>query len=893
MLPRHSIFVSAIILVFCTAFSFSTHGCLSPFPFGLLLVSEASAQSVSAAAKSKYDAGVAAMQRGDCQGAKALFKQAIALDPTDRSVRVGMFSTDYHPNANLKAAEAKCPSTPASPPAAVPAPTPSPPPTPAPAPTPSPPPAPAQPVVLTVQAPQGAGLTVQNETARTTVQGSVSGGEGGLRVSVNGKAVRVGGGGRFSTVVALNVGANDIAIQASDSKGKSAVKTVSVTRLAKEAPSPGSTQPPTPTIPAPPLELVVSAPTEAKQSVPYDTDSVEVRGTVKGGEGRGKIFINGKEVKLESNGSFVAPLRLRVGDNAINLKASDAKGASKVKQLTVTRLAAPPPPTAPIALNITAPQQAEQSVAFETDKVTVSGRVSGGKGTARVTVDDKVVACDKKGAFTTALPLTVGENRITVKARDAEGQEAAQEFLVVRAAKVYPPPSLTVTTPSETRQSVAFEVDKATIKGSVSGGEGISRVTVNDKEVKTSAGGAFTSVVPLDPGDNTITVKVRDAGGKEAATEVVITRLAKVYPPPSLTVTAPSETRQSVPFEIETVTVKGSISGGEGAPKITVRDREVKADASGTFSVVVPLDPGENTLVVKVRDAGGREASRELFITRLAKVFPPPTLSLTSPSEFTQSVPFETEKATIKGSISGGEGVSKVTVNDKEVKMETGGVFSTVVPLDPGENRITVKARDEGGREASRTVVVTRLAKVYPPPVLSMKTPAEARETVPFETEKLTVTGSLSGGAGGVNLTVNDKDIRPDSAGAFTFTIPLEIGDNRVAIKAIDSAGREDVKQFVVSRRHDEKRPPVLEVRTPTETGEDGKVAISGTAKGGKGDLKLIVDGRKVPLDDAGAFNTNVALRPGKNRILVRVEDSAGRYDSQVWFLFNYPASVK
>ena len=65
---------------------------------------------LNTAAVSKYDAGVAAMKRGDCVAAKTLFKEAIAMDPHDRAERVGMYTTEYYPNAKLKEAETKCPS---------------------------------------------------------------------------------------------------------------------------------------------------------------------------------------------------------------------------------------------------------------------------------------------------------------------------------------------------------------------------------------------------------------------------------------------------------------------------------------------------------------------------------------------------------------------------------------------------------------------------------------------------------------------------------------------------------------------------------------------------------------------------------------------------------------
>lgn len=935
---------------------------------GALGTGEVFAQAINPQAKSKYEAGVAAMNRGDCAGARALLEQAVALDPTDRSVRVGMFSTDYFPNAQMKALETKCGTA-------------------APAPAPA-----TAPLALTLASPQGSALSVQNEVDSTLVQGTVQGGTGGFRVSVNGRDVGVDGAGRFSASVPLSVGANDIAVRATDSSNKIASKSVTVTRLAKAPPSPGPVPttppppitPPTPAVPPSALELAIISPVDAKLAVPAETESVEVKGAVKGGAGREKVFVNGRETRVESNGSFAAVVAVKAGANRVSVKATDASGATREKQLVITRAAAPAAPAAPLALNVTAPVKLDQSVGFETDKLSVGGTVTGGEGTPRVTVNNKPVTIDKRGAFSIVLPLSVGENTILVKARDAAGKEEARELRVTRAAKVYPPPSLIVTAPGDSRQSVPFETDKVMVKGSISGGEGASKLTVNDREVKVDAKGGFSAPLALEPGENRILVSVRDAGGREDSRELWITREAKVYPPPVLTVTAPAEPRQTVAFETDSVTVKGTTTGGEGTPRVTVNDREIRTDAKGAFLTTVALETGENRLIVQVRDAAGREDSRELWITRQAKVYPPPALSVTSPVEPRQTVAFETDSVAVKGTVTGGEGAPTVTVNDREVRTDARGAFSTTVALEAGENRLIVKVRDgagredsrelrilrqekvypppsltvtapteprqtvafetdsltvkgvvtggEGtptvtvnnrevrtdakgafstavtldagentltvtvrdaaGREESRELRITRLAKVYPPPVLTVSSPSESKQTVAFETDTLTVKGSFSGGEGTSRVTVNDREVGA-AAGAFSVVIPLTVGENRITAKVRDSVGREDVRSFLVTRRPDERAPLALTVDAPTEKGDAGRVNLSGTVSGGKEPLRLIVDGRTVQIGEAGAFTTSVALRTGKNRILVRVEDAAGKHEEQLWFLFHYPTVAK
>jgi len=60
------------------------------------------------------------------------------------------------------------------------------------------------------------------------------------------------------------------------------------------------------------------------------------------------------------------------------------------------------------------------------------------------------------------------------------------------------------------------------------------------------------------------------------------------------------------------ITVRGkTVAGAE----IFVNDEETKADASGNFSLSIPLDEGENYLLVVANDAAGNYAEKELTVT--------------------------------------------------------------------------------------------------------------------------------------------------------------------------------------------------------------------------------------------------------------------------------------
>jgi hypothetical protein len=49
--------------------------------------------------------------------------------------------------------------------------------------------------------------------------------------------------------------------------------------------------------------------------------------------------------------------------------------------------------------------------------------------------------------------------------------------------------------------------------------------------------------------------------------------------------------------------------------EVFVNDKEAKADASGSFSIAIVLDEGENIISVAANDASGNYASQDLTVT--------------------------------------------------------------------------------------------------------------------------------------------------------------------------------------------------------------------------------------------------------------------------------------
>ncbi|MBK9166678.1 MAG: matrixin family metalloprotease [Bryobacterales bacterium] len=163
------------------------------------------------------------------------------------------------------------------------------------------------------------------------------------------------------------------------------------------------------------------------------------------------------------------------------------------------------------------------------------------------------------------------------------------------------------------------------------------------------------------------------------------------------------------------IRLEGTASGS-GVTITWTNDRGGQGVASGTsaWSVAgVPLAPGANVLTVTATDDSGNRVARTVSITREAPSAPAdtvrPSLAITSPGSSVVAV--SGAMLTVRGLASDNVGVTRVTWENHlgSSGSATGtAIWSALVTLLPGTNRITVRAFDAAGNSAWRTLTVTR-----------------------------------------------------------------------------------------------------------------------------------------------------------------------------------------
>ena len=152
------------------------------------------------------------------------------------------------------------------------------------------------------------------------------------------------------------------------------------------------------------------------------------------------------------------------------------------------------------------------------------------------------------------------------------------------------------------------------VKGTTEAGASVILFLNNDEEeLVVNKDGEFNFTFKLDKGENTVSVKARDAAGNESQ-ETDVYKIIFDNEPPELEITSPEDGKEFYGSKERQVSINGKT---EESASVTINDRIVAVDASGNFTFVTTLSEGENGFTIKTEDKAGNsnEASLTLRFT--------------------------------------------------------------------------------------------------------------------------------------------------------------------------------------------------------------------------------------------------------------------------------------
>lgn len=269
-------------------------------------------------------------------------------------------------------------------------------------------------------------------------------------------------------------------------------------------------------------------------------------------------------------------------------------------------------------------------MAIKTVKATINGQTydltlnsASGKWEATITAPGK-----------TSYNLAGGYYNVSVEATNEAGTKGSADASTVNGLKLVVKetvaPVITIVSPTSgayvanSKQPVVFNIVDE------SGGSGVDISTLVVKQDGTAVAAAnithtaiangysvtYTPSAALSDGSHTVTINCKDHDGNAASEKSTTYTVDTV--PPTLNVTSPAD---GLITATSSVTVAGTTNDATSSPVVITISLNgtdqgtVTVGTGGTFSKVVTLKEGSNTIIVKARDSAGKESSVTRTVT--------------------------------------------------------------------------------------------------------------------------------------------------------------------------------------------------------------------------------------------------------------------------------------
>ena len=430
---------------------------------------------------------------------------------------------------------------------------------------------------------------------------------------------------------------------------------------------------------------------------------------------------------------FISGTPTTAGTYTVTASVFDGVLTSPSQNFTWTVAAAPASDTTAPTVSIATPTSAT-TYTSTTTSIALGGTAADNVGVSSVSwVSDRGGSGTATGTTNWSIPvvgLQVGNNVITVTARDAAGNAGTDILTVTYTVPDTTVPVVTITGPT-TGSSYSTSSSTMTISGTGSDNVGVTAVTWNtDRGSSGTASGTTNwtaSSVALQGGANVVTVTARDAAGNLGRATLTVTYTPPDTSAPTISILGPTSA-SSYDTTSSVVTLGGTSSDNMGVTAVTwASNRGGSGFSSGTTNWSVPsvsLQGGSNVITMTAQDAAGNKGTAVLTVNYTVPDTTLPVVTITGPTS-ADTYATNSPSFSIGGTASDNVGVTQVTWQNSLGGSGTATgttTWSAAMTLQLGTNVITVTARDAAGNPATDVLSVTYSAP--PPPPSPAPTPS-------------------------------------------------------------------------------------------------------------------------------------------------------------------------
>lgn len=562
--------------------------------------------------------------------------------------------------------------------------------------------------------------------------------------------------------------------------------------------------------------------------------SVTIEGTVSDPSGVKSLTVNGQPVTPGQDGKFSSTVNLAVGNNNIEIKATDNLDNIRVATLKVKRKDIENARLGYLALStgsltpVFAPDTTAYSadVANDVQTITVTPTVQDPE--AKVRVNGKEVV---NGTTSEPISLAFGKNTITVEVTAQDGKTVKTYTVNVNRAKSSDAALSALTVSAGT---LTPDFDKAVIEYTVEVEYPVNNISVTPTVAEPNAtikvnGAAVESntaygPISLEVGANTVNVEVTAQDGETKKSYVITVSRAAARDNASLETLTLNE--GEVEFAFKPEVTKYTLNVGSSVGSVTVNPTlqdcgaavkvNGKLNENGTASEPVELKVGSNVISVEVTAQDGKTTKLYTITINRAKSSNA-NLSDIELSIGTLSPYFDGDTTDYVVDVEGL--VSSITIIPTAAdefsvikvggKVVANGTESKPVTLKPGANSVTIEVTAQDGRTKKSYVVVINRAKPSNNAYLSDLAVSDGEFTKAFSYKTTSYTVNVPNEVAEIQVTPTAENENAaitvnklvTVSGEASEPIALKVGSNKITVEVIAEDGKTKKRYTITVNR--------------------------------------------------------------------------------------------
>ena len=496
------------------------------------------------------------------------------------------------------------------------------------------------------------------------------------------------------------------------------------------------------------------------------------------------------------------------------------------------------------------------------------------------------------GMLSANVTLTEGNNLIEVRATNDCGSDTKTLTLIYTTAPPCLSPGVNIFTPANGSQTSTNSVNiSAYIANITSGNE--ATCLVNGVAVASSYNSTnqtLTANATLREGTNTITITGRNNCGQD--TKTVTVNYIRPCDQPQVSITTPFYNQN---FSSPVINFRANVLNIANIANVSLSLNGSNAafNLSGNQVVAgLSLRKGVNTITIRASNNCGN-VEETVQVTYDAPC-PQPSVSIMEPITGRTYTTKSVNLSAVAWNISSTNQVA-VKLNGNLIPSTYNNVTKKIAAnlnLVEGNNVVTVQVINECGDDDKTINIVYSC----PTPKINF---IDNTKYAKYTSAKVTVVAQVVNvnNRNDVQVTLNGSVIPStfnNVTGQLTISTNLIEGKNTIRVVATSACGKDE--QNLVINYAAPCDPPVISMRVEGEVQTSSELFnVGGTVSNlnSKNELQVIVNGTPQPFNyNAGSFNAQVKVKPGKNTVEIKATTSCGSISKVVTVTYNAPCNA-